>query len=489
RPEIGRAAAEEARDEIKTQLAGSHMVFIAAGMGGGTGTGAAAIIAEAAREVGALTVAIVSKPFHFEGSRRMRVAEAGIQELRGVVDTLIVIPNQNLFRIATEKTTFAEAFVLADQVLYSGIACIVDLIMKDGLINLDFADVKAVMADMGSAVMGTGEAEGAQRAVLAAEEALANPLLDDVALDRAQGVLISIVGGGDLTLYEVDEAASRIRQEVDPDANIIVGATFDAEFGSRMRVSLVAAGMDREAYAALQAARALEGSGEPATAVTAPPSPVGEPGPAIATAAASVAAPPPPLPSPREPRTHSDRVDDFAKALGSLPIKTSDAEAAQAVTAKSGAASVTVADAATAKPSVAPAWTSSDGVRIDPEDPDIAGLDAGLPEQSAINADGAPAAITHEPQFEPAMPEEARPSRPRVPDVEEFPAVGQRAYHAYTQDRKNVASEPRQGGGGLLSRFSSLGRRGESPRKTPQTDPAEAREADETSQKITGTKA
>ncbi len=243
RPEIGEAAAEEAVEDIRAQIAGSHMVFIAAGMGGGTGTGAASVIARTAKEMGILAVGIVTKPFHFEGARRMRTAEVGIADIRKQVDTLIVIPNQNLFRVANEKTTFAEAFVLADQVLYSGVACIVDLIIKEGLINLDFADVRTVMSGMGSAVMGTGEASGERRATLAAEEAVANPLLDEVSLKGAKGLLLSITGGQDLTLYEVDEAASRVRQEVDADANIIVGATFDETLGDRVRVSIVASGM------------------------------------------------------------------------------------------------------------------------------------------------------------------------------------------------------------------------------------------------------
>jgi len=245
RPEIGEAAAEEAIDELRSHIAGSHMVFIAAGMGGGTGTGAATVIARAARELGILTVGVVCKPFQFEGARRMRIADAGVQNLRQYVDTLIVIPNQNLFRVANERTTFAEAFVLADQVLYSGVACIVELVLKEGLINLDFADVKTVLSGMGTAMMGTGEATGDRRAILAAEEAIANPLLDDVTLKGAKGVLLSIVGGRDMTLYEVDEAASRVRQEVDPDANIIIGATFDDNLGDRIRVSIVASGMNR----------------------------------------------------------------------------------------------------------------------------------------------------------------------------------------------------------------------------------------------------
>ena len=245
KPEIGEAAAEEAVDDIRAQVSGSHMLFIAAGMGGGTGTGAASVIARVARELGVLTVAVVTKPFQFEGNRRLRIAEAGIAELNGAVDTLIVIPNQNLFRIANERTTFAEAFVLADQVLYSGIACIVDLIIKEGLINLDLADVKTVLAGMGAAMMGTGEASGDDRARLAAEEAIQNPLLDDISLKGAKGLLVSIIGGRDLTLYDVDAAASRVRQEVDPEANIIVGATFDESLGDRVRVSIVASGMAR----------------------------------------------------------------------------------------------------------------------------------------------------------------------------------------------------------------------------------------------------
>ncbi len=245
KPEIGEAAAEEAIDELRARINGTHLLFIAAGMGGGTGTGAASVIARVAKELGILTVAVVTKPFQFEGSRRMRIAEAGIIELKKQVDTLIVIPNQNLFRIASERTTFAEAFVLADQVLYSGIACIVDLIVKEGLINLDLADVRTVLSGMGSAMMGTGEASGERRAVLAAEEAISNPLLDEMTLRGAKGLLLSIIGGRDLTLYEVDEAASRVRQEVDPEANIIVGATFDESLGDRVRVSIVASGMAR----------------------------------------------------------------------------------------------------------------------------------------------------------------------------------------------------------------------------------------------------
>jgi cell division protein FtsZ len=244
-PEVGRAAAEECIDEIVDHLNGTHMCFVTAGMGGGTGTGAAPVVAQAARNKGILTVGVVTKPFHFEGGRRMRLAEMGIQELQKSVDTLIVIPNQNLFRIANDKTTFADAFAMADQVLYSGVACITDLMVKEGLINLDFADVRSVMREMGRAMMGTGEASGSGRAMQAAEAAIANPLLDETSMKGAQGLLISITGGRDLTLFEVDEAATRIREEVDPDANIILGATFDESLEGIIRVSVVATGIDR----------------------------------------------------------------------------------------------------------------------------------------------------------------------------------------------------------------------------------------------------
>ena len=255
-PEVGRAAAEESFDEINDHLSGSHMVFITAGMGGGTGTGAAPVVARAAREQGILTVGVVTKPFSFEGNRRARIAEDGIDEMHRHVDTLIVIPNQNLFRVANEKTTFADAFAMADQVLFSGVACITDLMVKEGLINLDFADVRAVMRGMGKAMMGTGEASGEDRARHAAEAAIANPLLDDVSMHGARGLLISITGGPDLTLYEVDEAASRIREEVDSDANIILGATFDPTLNGTIRVSVVATGTDAAMVQAMEPVKA-----------------------------------------------------------------------------------------------------------------------------------------------------------------------------------------------------------------------------------------
>jgi cell division protein FtsZ len=266
-PDVGAAAAQEVIDEIRDHLSGANMVFVTAGMGGGTGTGAAPVIAKTARDMGILTVGVVTKPFHFEGQRRMRTAESGIAELHKVVDTLLIIPNQNLFRVANEKTTFADAFAMADQVLYSGVACITDLMVKEGLINLDFADVRAVMREMGKAMMGTGEATGEKRALTAAEAAIANPLIDDSSMKGARGLLISITGGKDLTLFEVDEAATRIREEVDQDANIIVGATFDESLDGVIRVSVVATGIEQ--------ALISRNAGTPAPAATNAAAPAG----------------------------------------------------------------------------------------------------------------------------------------------------------------------------------------------------------------------
>lgn len=250
RPEVGKAAAEETMDMIIEHLEGCHMVFITAGMGGGTGTGAAPMIAKMAREKGILTVGVVTKPFQFEGGRRMKLAEEGINELSKYVDTLIIIPNQNLFRIANERTTFADAFAMADEVLHSGVRGVTDLMMLPGLVNLDFADVRTVMSEMGKAMMGTGEAEGENRALEAAEAAISNPLLDEVSMKGAQGVLINITGGMDLTLFEVDEAANRIRSEVDPEANILVGSALDSSLDGKMRVSVVATGIEVDSMAA-----------------------------------------------------------------------------------------------------------------------------------------------------------------------------------------------------------------------------------------------
>ncbi|MBL4805881.1 MAG: cell division protein FtsZ [Rhodobacteraceae bacterium] len=244
KPEVGEAAAKESIDAIVDQLTGSHMCFITAGMGGGTGTGAAPIIAKTARELGVLTVGVVTKPFQFEGAKRMRQAELGVEELQKVVDTLIIIPNQNLFRLANENTTVTEAFSLADDVLYQGVKGVTDLMVRPGIINLDFADVCSVMNEMGKAMMGTGEASGEDRAIQAAEKAIANPLLDEISLKGAKGVLINITGSEDMTLFELDEAANRIRDEVDPEANIIVGSTLDPNMDGVIRVSVVATGID-----------------------------------------------------------------------------------------------------------------------------------------------------------------------------------------------------------------------------------------------------
>jgi cell division protein FtsZ len=277
RPEIGRAAAEETLEEIERALDGSHMCFIAAGMGGGTGTGAAPVIAKAARDRGILTVGVVTKPFAFEGARRGRSADTGIEELQQHVDTLIVIPNQNLFRLANSDTTFKEAFEMADEVLQQGVRGITDLMVMPGLINLDFADVRSVMGEMGKAMMGTGEAAGDNRAIEAAEKAISNPLLDGVSMKGAKGVIISITGGEDMRLMEVDEAASHIKELVDPDANIIWGSAFNNDLDGKIRVSVVATGIEAETVAQPQPGKVFafpKATTAPVAAVTPPPAPV-----------------------------------------------------------------------------------------------------------------------------------------------------------------------------------------------------------------------
>lgn len=396
RPEIGEAAAEEAVEEIRSQVTGSHMVFIAAGMGGGTGTGAASVIARIAKELGILTVGIVTKPFHFEGARRMRTAEIGINEIRKHVDTLIVIPNQNLFRVANEKTTFAEAFVLADQILYSGVACIVDLIIKEGLINLDFADVRTVMSGMGSAVMGTGEASGERRATMAAEEAVANPLLDDVSLKGAKGLLLSITGGQDLTLYEVDEAASRVRQEVDAEANIIVGATFDETLGDRVRVSIVASGMIR-----------IEEAPQPR--FTAPEAPRH-----AAQASHEPAAPPKVAPRDAYAPEDGDMRRRLAEAIGTPPA--SESRTALGMPAKPAGSAPREA------------WRAPGDVVIEEGFSHI-NWHAQAPRQHAPASDSASGPPQ---QFKPAPPTDIRRGGRRIPDVEDFPPLAQREYRAKT---------------------------------------------------------
>ncbi len=403
RPEIGEAAAEEALDEIRSHIAGSHMLFIAAGMGGGTGTGAATVIARAARELGVLTVGIVCKPFQFEGARRMRIADAGVQQLRHHVDTLIVIPNQNLFRIANERTTFAEAFVLADQVLYSGVACIVELVLKEGLINLDFADVRTVMSGMGTAMMGTGEATGERRAILAAEEAIANPLLDDVTLKGAKGLLLSITGGRDMTLYEVDEAASRVRQEVDPEANIIVGATFDEQLGDRIRVSIVASGMGRLGEVAQHPALAAKIPAHQPQPFPFVPQPQGGYAP---SAAASYGAP------------------QYAPADGDVQRRLSEALQTSSVMPP---------------PQIAPISDLQDQIRHARETwsaPGNVTIEDGLPypSQAAVpqgrGQQPTSGSLPTGGNFQPAAPAEIPRGQRRMPSVDDFPAVGQKEWHA-----------------------------------------------------------
>ncbi len=294
KPEIGKAAAEEAADELYRHLDGAHMVFITAGMGGGTGTGAAPVIARMARERNILTVGVVTKPFGFEGVRRARCADQGIEELQQYVDTLIVIPNQNLFRMANERTTWRDAFKMADQVLYMGVRGVTDLMMAPGLVNLDFADIRTVMAEMGKAMMGTGEAEGDNRAIRAAEAAISNPLLEDTSMAGARGLLINITGGDDLTLFEVDQAANRIREEVDEEANIIFGSAIDEALQGRIRVSVVATGIDSPAQSERERPRlvAVGGSAMPA------PAPIPHPTHAMAMAGVAVAMPAGAAPAP-----------------------------------------------------------------------------------------------------------------------------------------------------------------------------------------------
>lgn len=445
KPEIGEAAAEEAIDEIRSHVAGAHMVFIAAGMGGGTGTGAAAVIARAARDMGVLTVGIVTKPFQFEGTRRLRTAEAGIAELRKYVDTLIVIPNQNLFRVATERTTFAEAFVLADQVLYSGVACIVDLIVKDGLINLDFADVRTVMSGMGTAMMGTGEATGDGRALRAAEEAITNPLLDEVTLRGAKGVLLSIIGGRDMTLYEVDEAASRVRQEVDPEANIIVGATFDEQLGDNIRVAIVASG--------LSLAQQQKAATPPAPAAQAMAH-----GPLPPPLSASQATPPLP------PRHGVPASQAFGPSVAVAPSNAFVAGTPpSSPPRRPDGAENPGFDAAYDATPPRELWRGPGNVVIEETRPP-------RPQYEAVrhNPGQRPGESYPSGSFRPAPPEDVRrpPSR-RIPELDEFPPVGQREFRAKSETGGAAAratnqteSTPR---GGLLQRMLGSGRNNEPP--------------------------
>ena len=433
-PEVGRAAAEEAIDEIIDHLSGSHMVFVTGGMGGGTGTGAAPIIARAAREQGILTVGVVTKPFQFEGARRSRVADAGIKELQESVDTLIVIPNQNLFRIANEKTTFADAFAMADQVLYSGVACITDLMVKEGLINLDFADVRSVMREMGKAMMGTGEASGDRRAIQAAEAAIANPLLDETSMKGARGLLISITGGKDLTLFEVDEAATRIREEVDPDANIILGATFDESLEGIVRCSVVATGIEKEA-------------GEDDIPVEIRTSEYNRPVPPRAVQPRPAAAPPQTV----RPAANSAPELDLA-APAPAPV----AAAAPQKSARDVDIDGQMAEAIAAEID-GPAGRSD--ITITPFDPGPirythAEIDSGL-----NSSEESESVVADEPFIPPAPEAPAK----KMPRVEDFPAVAQRQMEA--RQRGNDGVDEERGPMSLLRRLANvgLGRREEDP--------------------------
>lgn len=464
-PEVGRAAAEEVLDEIRDQLSGAHMVFITGGMGGGTGTGAAPVVARAAREMGILTVGVVTKPFQFEGIRRMRVAEAGIEELQQSVDTLIVIPNQNLFRVANEKTTFADAFAMADQVLYSGVACVTDLMVKEGLINLDFADVRAVMRGMGKAMMGTGEASGENRALQAAEAAIANPLLDEVSMKGARGLLISITGGRDLTLYEVDEAATRIREEVDQEANIILGATYDEGLEGSIRVSVVATGIDQALIDAQQPIVSTEqrisevadrlraeARARAAQAAASTPRPV-----AVAPAEMPVASPAPVAPAPAErvetaPVQSAPMPQPAAQPYGSATVAASPAMAPMAATA-------------------APQPIMHGNVMMTPTQPRMASI------YEAAASMAAPAPVQEEvalpESFIPPQAERAVIRPARMPRVEELPMPAQNQIRA--QKNGEVEHHEQHKRVSLLQRLATVGfgrkeEVGEAPRQreTPQ---------------------
>jgi cell division protein FtsZ len=399
KPEVGAAAAEEAMADIKAHLVGCHMVFITAGMGGGTGTGAAPVIARASREEGILTVGVVTKPFQFEGSRRLRAAEAGIEELQKYVDTLLVIPNQNLFRVANEKTTFADAFAMADDVLRGGVACITDLMVKEGLINLDFADVRTIMAGMGKAMMGTGESSGERRAIEAAEAAISNPLLDDVSMKGASALLVSITGGNDLTLYEVDEAASRIRAEADPDANIIVGATFDDELDGTIRVSVVATGIG------------LLGTEAARSALQAPRAPVMQ---------------------------ERGRLSERLAGLATMPGGPVDLDEPSLVLAPSEVVK---------QPSV---WRAPGNVTIEKRPAQSMGMPLGASQTKPVAAPP--------PNFQPAPPTTIRRPVRRMPSMDELPVVAQNEIRAQSGQAPVVGLAAQKKRVGFLERLAGVGR-------------------------------
>ncbi|MDF0492382.1 cell division protein FtsZ [Bradyrhizobium yuanmingense] len=432
-PNVGAAAAEEVIDELRDHLSGANMVFVTAGMGGGTGTGAAPVIAKTARDMGILTVGVVTKPFHFEGQRRMRTAEAGISELHKVVDTLLIIPNQNLFRVANEKTTFADAFAMADQVLYSGVACITDLMVKEGLINLDFADVRAVMREMGKAMMGTGEASGDKRALTAAEAAIANPLIDDSSMKGAKGLLISITGGKDLTLFEVDEAATRIREEVDQDANIIVGATFDEALDGLIRVSVVATGIEQAAIARNSQATSA---------------PVANPAPQMQQAAAPAAAESRLADLTARLRADNQRLAERAQKLEAQTPAAAPAPIAAAPRPNVERAALAAIAAAVSEVPQPPAPQTYGDVTVRP----IAQKPTLFPE-----ADMAPVAVQEPMTPDTFIPPQAeRPARaPRMPRIEELPMPAQ----AEIRQARGEAEEetPQKTRLSLLQRLANVG--------------------------------
>lgn len=460
-PEVGCAAARECIDEINDHLNGTHMCFVTAGMGGGTGTGAAPVVAQAARDMGILTVGVVTKPFHFEGQRRMRLADEGILELQNSVDTLIVIPNQNLFRIANDKTTFADAFGMADQVLYSGVACITDLMVKEGLINLDFADVRSVMREMGRAMMGTGEGAGDGRAMAAAEAAISNPLLDETSMRGAEGLLISITGGRDMTLFEVDEAATRIREEVDTDANIILGATFDEDLEGLIRVSVVATGIDRD-----NQSLATEGS-----QTAAPPRPV-------ARAAAPAAAEPDPVETTIK-LAEAELEQELAIAPAAAPAvaETEEFRPQSRLFAQPEPPKVPLQSRANPQPAApqatAPQAAAPQPAAAQPQPQAAPQPMAQQPMAQQPMAQQAPAQQPVAPQ--PAAQSANQAGAPKMPRIEDFPPVVQ----AEAEHRHRVADtggvHDERGPMGLLKRISSsLGRRedeegGDQPAKSQPT--------------------
>ena len=465
-PDVGRAAAEECLDEINDHLNGTHMCFVTAGMGGGTGTGAAPVVARAARERGILTVGVVTKPFHFEGARRMRTADAGIEELQASVDTLIVIPNQNLFRIANDKTTFADAFAMADQVLFSGVACITDLMVKEGLINLDFADVRSVMRDMGKAMMGTGEASGEGRAMTAAEAAIANPLLDETSMKGAKGLLISITGGRDMTLFEVDEAATRIREEVDQDANIILGATFDESLEGLIRVSVVATGIDSAAQASSMEGsraipRAVTGGAMARPAEQRPQVLTAAPRPVIAQAAPAAPVQQAPAAVPAAPMAQAVQQPVAPRPQPAMPA-TADLEAA----ITRDMAQYEQAATATGAHQDMPAPRAQDDFR--PQSRLFQAPDQAM----AARPQTPPQAAAPMAPVAPRMPEAAQP---RIPDVEDFPPMVRAEMTARDAGPAPVAEQDERGPLGLLKRLThGLSRRDDHDEpQAPRLKPAE----------------